>query len=156
MDNKLPALALLLVIIVFVYSFSQKDGNKGKPDQGNIHGIRFIESNWSVALQEARKQNKLIFLDAYASWCGPCKLLKKNTFTDKEAGEFFNKNFINVAIDMEKGEGPALLQKFGVSAYPTLIITDAYGNSVTYTEGYIAPKQLIEFGEYGITHYHKQ
>ncbi len=155
MNNKLFIPLLLLALAVLAYSFMPKNDSSGNGDQGKVQGIRFIESNWSKALQEAKKQNKLVFLDAYASWCGPCKLLKRNTFTDKGAGEFFNRNFINVAIDMEKGEGPALLQKFGVSAYPTLIIADAYGNSVTYTEGYIAPKQLIEFGEYGIAHYHK-
>ena len=52
------------------------------------------------------------------------QILKKNTFPDKEAGDFFNENYINVAVDMEKGEGPALAQKYEVKAYPTLIITD--------------------------------
>jgi len=51
---------------------------------------------------------------------------------------------------MEKGDGPALAEKFQVTAYPTLIITDWDGNIVTYTRGYIKPKQLIEFGKYGL------
>lgn len=114
-------------------------------------GIRFVEENWAKAKAEAKKQNKLIFLDAYTSWCGPCKMLKRNTFPDKEAGEFFNKNFINVALDMEKGDGPAVAQTYQVNAYPTLIITDADGNLVTYTRGYIDAKQLIEFGKHGLS-----
>jgi thioredoxin 1 len=113
-------------------------------------GIVFIEEDWSKALAEAKKQKKLIFLDAYASWCGPCKLLKRKTFPDKDAGEFFNKNFINVALNMEKGDGPFLLEKFGVDAFPTLIIADGDGNMVTYTKGFISPKELIEFGQYGL------
>ena len=52
---------------------------------------------------------------------------------------------------MEKGDGPLLSEKFGVIAYPTLIIANKDGNIVTYTQGYIKPKQLIEFGEYGIS-----
>lgn len=51
---------------------------------------------------------------------------------------------------MEKGEGPALAEKYAVSAYPTLIITDAEGNIITYATGYITAKQLIEFGKYGL------
>src|SRR5437588_10800403 len=64
--------------------------------------IIFIENAWDEALKQAAAQNKYIFVDAYASWCGPCKMLKLTTFKNNKAAEFFNKNFINVAIDMEK------------------------------------------------------
>lgn len=77
-------------------------------------------------------------------------MLKKNTFTDEKAGNFFNDKFISVALDMEKGEGPEIGAKYGVNAFPTLIITDADGNLITYTQGYITPAQLIEFGQYGL------
>lgn len=147
----ISGLFVLAAIVVFAFvpkskakAVSYNHNNKGE-------GIQFIEANWSKAIVEAKKQNKLIFLDAYASWCGPCKLLKKNTFSDKEAGEYFNKNFINVAIDMEKGDGPALSEKYPVNAYPTLIIINAEGKSITYTQGYINPKQLIDFGKYGLS-----
>ena len=78
-------------------------------------------------------------------------MLKQNTFPDKAAGEFFNKNFINVALDMEQGDGVAVAEKYQVNAYPTLIIADTNGNIVTYTKGYINAKQLIEFGKFGIS-----
>ena len=120
------------------------DGNAGS------HGIVFIEEDWSRALTEAKKQKKLIFLDAYASWCGPCMMLKRKTFPDKTAGDFFNKNFINVAVNMEKGEGPSLLEKYSVHAFPTLIIADGEGNMVTYTKGFMNPQELMQFGEYGL------
>lgn len=126
---------------------TMKVENAATADQG----IKFIEENWSKALSEAKKQNKLIFLDAYTSWCGPCKMLKKNTFPNKAAGELFNKNFINIALDMEKGDGPAIAEKYNVTAYPTLIITDADGNIITYTRGYVEAPQLIEFGKYGLS-----
>lgn len=144
---------LLAIIAILVFAFipkGSKEKNKESNNGATEQGIQFIESDWSKALTEAKKQHKLIFLDAYASWCGPCKLLKKKTFPDKAAGDFFNANYINIAIDMEKGDGPSLGEKYAVNAYPTLIITDADGNIVTYTQGYISPKQLIDFGEYGL------
>lgn len=153
MRNKIFLSALLAFLAILAVAFIPKDNNlqieaNSNPDAEP--GIRFIEADWNKALAEAKKQHKLIFLDAYASWCGPCKLLKKNTFPDKEAGEFFNANYINVAIDMEKGDGPALGEKYAVNAYPTLIITDADGTILTYTKGYMNPKQLIDFGEHGL------
>ena len=82
-----------------------------------FRSIQFIESDWKKALAEAKKQNKLIFLDAYATWCGPCRMLKQYTFPDKAVGEFFNENFINIALDMEKGDGPAVARQYQVNAY---------------------------------------
>jgi thioredoxin-related protein len=153
MRNKMLLSGLLAIIAILVFAFIPKDSKEKNKESNNgatEQGIQFIEADWSKALTEAKKQHKLIFLDAYASWCGPCKLLKKKTFPDKAAGDFFNANYINIAIDMEKGDGPSLGEKYAVNAYPTLIITDADGNIVTYTQGYISPKQLIDFGEYGL------
>lgn len=148
----LSGLVVLLAIVVFAFIPRDNNGNtEAGNNSGTEQGIQFIEADWNKALLEAKKQNKMIFLDAYASWCGPCKLLKKKTFPDKAAGAFFNANYINVAIDMEKGDGPSLSEKYGVNAYPTLIITDADGNIITYTQGYISPKQLIDFGKHGLS-----
>ena len=123
-----------------------------KPGSPVEEGIKFEKEGWEHALLESKKQNKLVFLDAYTSWCEPCKLLKKKTITDKTAGNFFNTNFINVAVDMEKGIGVSLSKKYGVTAYPTLVIADSTGNIVTYTKGYLSPEQLIEFGKYALSH----
>lgn len=151
MKKLISGLLVLVALVVFAFVPKSKAKSENNTHNEKGEGIQFFEADWNKALAEAKKQNKLIFLDAYASWCGPCKLLKKNTFSDKEAGEYFNKNFINVAMDMEKGDGPALSEKYAVNAYPTLIITDADGKIITYTQGYIKPKQLIDFGKYGIT-----
>lgn len=140
----------LLIIPVVIGAFAGSRGGFSGRESASKDGIQFIESSWSAALEKAQKENKLIFLDAYASWCGPCKMLKANTFTKKEAGDFFNTHFVNVAIDMEKGDGLALAQKFYVTAYPTLIIADKNGNLVTYTQGYMDARRLVEFGQYGL------
>jgi thioredoxin 1 len=146
---------LLVVFIANQKLLSQANERKEQKEQKE-QGIMFTESSWNKVLQEAKKQNKLIFIDAYASWCGPCRMLKRNTFPDKKAGYFFNKNFINTTIDMEQGEGVILSQKFGVEAYPTLIIADTNGIPVAYTKGYITPQQLIEFGQFGLNKYMKK
>ncbi|HZK65342.1 MAG TPA: thioredoxin family protein [Puia sp.] len=144
---------MVLPLTFAVWAFSRSPANENPGLSTPPAGIQFLENSWAKALEQAKKENKLIFLDAYASWCGPCKMLKKNTFTKKAAGDFFNAHFINVAIDMEKGDGPSLSQKFEVDAYPTLIIADKNGNIVTYTKGYMNADQLIEFGNYGLKKY---
>jgi len=117
----------------------------------NNKQINFIEDAWPEALKQAAAQKKYIFVDAYATWCGPCKMLKATTFKNNKAAEFFNKNFINIAIDMEKGMGPQLAARWRLQAYPTLIVFDDKGKPVLGTMGYMGAKDLIKFGEQALS-----
>jgi len=110
-------------------------------------GIKFIEQDWDKALKAAHDEKKLVFLDIYATWCGPCKMLKQYTFSDSAIGEFFNKNFINVSVDGEKGVGPQLAQQYSIQGYPTLIVADETGQAVLYTAGYISAEVLMQFAQ---------
>ena len=112
-------------------------------------GISFDQApNWKGIVAKAKAENKYIFVDAYATWCGPCKMLKARTFTDSQAAAFFNANFVNVSMDMEKGQGPQLARKWGLRVYPTLIIFDPKGNAVLGAEGFISANDLIRFGQW--------
>ncbi len=110
--------AALFIMLLSGSTFAQSDG------------ILFNHSDWNSLLEEAGKENKLIFLDAYAEWCGPCKWMTANVFTDPEVGAYMNEHFINAKIDMEKGEGPGLQEKYNVRAYPTYIFVNSKGELV--------------------------
>lgn len=75
----------------------------------------------------AKKHNKLIFVDAYTSWCGPCKWMAKNKFTNDTIADFYNTNFIAVKLDMEKGVGVDFAKTYAVKVYPTLLFINAEG-----------------------------
>ncbi|MFI5452917.1 thioredoxin family protein [Pedobacter sp. UC225_61] len=109
--------------------------------------ISFIEHTFSIALKKAKAERKFIFVDAYATWCGPCRQLKVTTFKDAKVADFFNTNFVNVGLDMEKGEGINLALKWDVQEYPTLLILDYNGKVVFRSIGYLNAKQLIDFGK---------
>jgi thiol:disulfide interchange protein len=91
-------------------------------------GIEFFHGTWAEALAKSRAEGKPIFVDAYTDWCGPCKWMSANIFTKPEVGAYFNSNFINVKLDMEKGEGPTFARNYKVMAYPTLLFMDSVGN----------------------------
>jgi len=110
-------------------------------------GIKFTDTSWREVLKQAKAQKKIIFLDAYASWCGPCKMLQKNVFTQKTVGDYYNGRFINVKMDMEKGEGPALMQVYPLEAYPTLMFIDGNGRVLKKVLGYQTPENLIAIGQ---------
>jgi thiol-disulfide isomerase/thioredoxin len=118
MINKLTKLKRLMLITVILLSSAVCI---------NAQGIQFNTGNWNSILQKAKAQNKLIFMDVYTSWCGPCKKMASQTFTQKEVGDFYNTNFICYKIDAEKGEGIAIAKKYEVTAYPNCLYITGNG-----------------------------
>ncbi|OCA74676.1 thioredoxin family protein [Chryseobacterium arthrosphaerae] len=110
-------------------------------------GIKFEDGNFASILAKAKKEKKLIFVDAYASWCGPCKLMVKNIFPLQSVGDYYNAHFINAKIDMEKGEGIDLAKKYNVKAFPTYLFIDGNGEAVHRTLGYVEEKDFIQFAK---------
>lgn len=90
---------------------------------------------FSEILAKAKAENKLVFIDAYTTWCGPCKWMSKNIFTNDTIADYFNSNFINAKIDMEKGEGIDIAKKYEVRCYPNLLFVDGDGNLVHRAAG---------------------
>ena len=131
---------LVLLTTAGAWAEGGKD-KKTKPVESE--GIQFMDATWAAVVKKARAENKIIFLDAYASWCGPCKLLQKNVFTRTDVGDLFNKNFINVKVDMERGEGPQLARLFPLEAYPTLFFIEPSGKIIKKVIGYQTPEALI-------------
>nr|MBS0038259.1 thioredoxin family protein [Saprospiraceae bacterium] len=111
-------------------------------------GIDFFEGSWEEALQLAEEENKLIFIDCYAEWCGPCKRMAANVFPDEKVGEFYNANFINLKWDMEKGKGLDFRKKYPVSAFPTLYFIDSKGEVVRSVTGARDVNGFIELGNH--------
>ena len=114
----------------------------------STEGIQFFDGTWQEAISKAKQDNKLIFVDAYASWCGPCKILAKRYFTKENVGAFYNENFINFKMDMEKHpQGPRLARKWRVRAYPTLFVVKPDESIVHQSIGLIDDKRLLTFGQ---------
>ncbi len=116
--------------------------------QDAYEGIAFEKNKpFEELLAQAKSEDKLIFIDAYATWCGPCKMMDAKVFTQARVGEVYNERFINAKIDMEKGEGPRLARQYGVMAYPTYLYVDGEGEIVHKAMGYIPADQLLAAAE---------
>jgi thiol:disulfide interchange protein len=115
--------------------------------QAQTKEIVFFTGTLKEAQQLAKKQKKLIFMDAYTTWCGPCKMLKAQTFHNDLVADYYNANFINLAVDMEKGEGPMLSQTYAVRAYPTLLFINSKGEKVHQGMGFMQYDQFLSLGK---------
>ncbi|WP_025763917.1 thioredoxin family protein [Dyadobacter tibetensis] len=131
-----------LLLAVYYYNNPKVDFSANSE-----HGIQFRKDKWVTALQTAKQEKKLIFLDVYATWCGPCKKLKKYTFADAETGAYFNKNFINVSLDAEVNEGAVVSDFYQINAYPTLLFIDGEGNLIKKSTGYLNSGELLDLGK---------
>jgi len=109
--------------------------------------INFEAGSFAEIKAKAKKENKLIFIDAFTTWCGPCKWLAKNVFTNDTVAEYFNTKFINASIDMEKGEGIEIAKQYEVRCYPNLLFIDGDGDIVHRSAGALNVKKFIRFAE---------
>ncbi len=132
----------------------------------NSQGINWMTMNEALAAQ--KKEPKKIFMDVFTTWCGPCKMLDKNTFGDKEVIEYVNKNYYAVKFDAEgteevkyqnftytnpnyraerKGRNSQHLfaHALKVTAYPTVVFFRENGDLIQAVPGYRTPQQLEIF-----------
>jgi len=109
--------------------------------------IEFNHGTFSEILAQAKKENKMIYIDCFTVWCGPCKWMAKNVFTNDTVADFYNKNFINAKIDMEKGEGIEIAKKYGINAYPTLLYINGDGVQMHRICGAAPAKEFVEMGK---------
>jgi thioredoxin-related protein len=154
---------LILMLTIFSVSLTAQE----------IKWMTFEEAQ-KAQKKEARK----IFVDAYTVWCGPCKMLDKNTFHNKDVADYVNKNYYAVKFNAEGNEtinfngkmytNPSfdanktgrnsqhqLTSYFGVRAYPTLIYLDEDGNLLAPIPGYQTPKQLELYLKFFKNDYYK-
>ncbi|WP_113638593.1 thioredoxin family protein [Nubsella zeaxanthinifaciens] len=114
----------------------------------NAAEIKFLENPvWTDVLAQAKKENKMIFLDAFATWCGPCKQMDAETYSNQAVADYFNANFINVKYDMEKGEGAMLSDRYYVSAYPNLIFMNSDGVMLHKGIGFLAANDFLKLAK---------
>ena len=91
-------------------------------------GIQFFQGTFNEAKAKAKAEHKFLFVDAYASWCGPCKTMDREVYTNPKVGEYFAAKFVAIRVDMEKGEGPELAKRLpSINGYPSLLFLTPEG-----------------------------
>lgn len=124
-----------LTIILLFYSVAAVATMAGR-------GIRFQKIDLTAAIAIAKQQNKYVFVDTYASWCAPCKIMDK-VFEEELVGDFFNNQFVNVKIDMDGPQGDQMLYDYEVVWLPTLLIIDANGHVLSKIDQLVNSSELL-------------
>ena len=116
-------------------------------------GITFEHGDLASVKAKAKASGKMIFVDVYTYWCGPCKKMAQTTFQQPTVGGYFNNQFINYKIDAEKGEGVEFAKKYAVKFYPTYLFIDGDGNLFGKAIGYCVDTTFIAIAKKAVGEY---
>jgi thiol:disulfide interchange protein len=109
----------------------------------SAQGIKFAGGTLTEMQARGKAEHKLLFVDIYAVWCGPCKAMAKNVFTQASVADHFNAKYVNVQVDAEKGEGVDLAKKYAVGSFPTYLFIDGDGKLVYRIEGALTAEAFL-------------
>jgi len=104
--------------------------------------------SYEDALKKSSKTGKPLFVDTYADWCGWCKYMDKNIFSDTAVGNYFNQNFLCYKLDTEVEKNEYFSAKYEISGLPCLLLLDEKGEILYRNDGAFTDKdEFIEFGK---------
>ncbi len=128
--------AFALVTMAF---FMDNHNSEMKP----AGGIKFLNISLEKAKELAEKSEKIIFIDAHTTWCGPCKKMAATSFQDQEVAEAFNSKYINLKVDIENDpDGQEIARMYKVQAYPTLLFINSRGKLLKTLVGFQTADKL--------------
>lgn len=110
-------------------------------------GISFQHISLDEAVKKANIENKPIFIDVYATWCGPCKYLSREVFVDDELGAYMNANFINIKLNGEEGDGDYLMAEFGLDAFPTMLFLSPEKEELNRIVGAVGSNEILNISK---------
>jgi len=119
-----------------------------KLSKDSSYAFDFVKaSSLSPVLDQAAVEGKLIFVDLYATWCLPCKMMDEDVFTHEATADAINDRFISYKVDVERANGPDLAAIYEVRSYPTLLFLDHKGRILERKEGAAYHKELLAMAD---------
>jgi thiol-disulfide isomerase/thioredoxin len=104
--------------------------------------VAFGHGTLDGALHQAAAQDKLVLVDVYATWCGPCQKLDEESFVHADVVAETDQHFVALKVDGERGEGPDIMHRYHVVGFPTLLVLRPDGNEVDRVFGFVEGPEL--------------
>lgn len=106
--------------------------------------VKFETKSTDAVRAMAEKSGKLVFIDLYASWCPPCRMMDKQVFSREDVGEFMQQHFVAAKYDTDKTTGKELMKRYGRGAIPLYLVFDTEGELLGRIQGAAAADEFID------------
>ncbi|MCU0439959.1 MAG: thioredoxin fold domain-containing protein [Raineya sp.] len=151
MKNKKIIYSLMIIIsaalIWFGYNLYDQDKDLQAIKILDESGMNFHKGTFSEALDKAKNNHNIIMINFYSSWCNVCRKMKKDVFSNPKVKAFYNHNFLNMALNIDKEPGLSLAKKFDVDAYPTILFVDEDSKLIHKIVGFKDVDSFIQSGQ---------
>jgi len=119
------------------------------PVAPELKDVAFHDIEFEEALLAAKRDGKVVFIDFFTTWCGPCKMLDKQTWPDPTVDEWLKENTVGLKIDAEKSVD--LATRYQVQVYPTMVFIAPDGQLIGRLRGYMGPAAFLKKAERALT-----
>jgi len=149
-----PLIRVVYIITTLTFLFSLTACKTSKVLSAEVKtDMNFVNStDMDAIIKMAKDQEKLIFMDFYADWCLPCRIMDDEVFSDPEIQEYLNEHYISVKVEADKGEGYMLATRYLVEGYPTLLFLDSDGKELTRKLGAAFHRELYELSNEALSY----
>jgi len=106
--------------------------------------VKFETASTDAIREMAVREGKLVFIDLYASWCPPCRMMERHVFSRKEVGAFMDERFVAAKYDTDQAAGADLMKRYGQGAIPLYLIFDTEGRLLGRIQGASSPEEFMQ------------
>jgi thiol:disulfide interchange protein len=137
---KRAAVLVLALCVLPVLAEDKKDSKDS--DKEPAKATAFQKLSYDKALEKAKADKKLVMIDFYADWCGPCKQLDAKTFSEEKVQKFLKTNTIAIKVNVD--DNAKLSGKYKITAIPCLVFLDGEGKEVGRLLGFREAEKFLD------------
>lgn len=143
--NEQLVIPVLIVLLAVFAGCTQSPSDSDAELSSAPKGMEFFHGAFEDALALAEVEDKLVFVDVYTTWCGPCIVMQESVFPLPEVGEYFNARFVNYKLDAENEDqnGPEIAAIYDINVYPTYLILDSEGKELNRASSSMTGEQFV-------------
>ena len=137
-------LAVLIVVAIAAAGYTVRNSAIGIATSEAEAAVEWAPGSFAEIMAQAKAADKPVMIDFYATWCGPCKRLTRETYSDAAVVTFTDENLICAKIDVDEEENKTLTEHYMIYNYPTILFVKPDGSEIDRRVGFLPPDEYLQ------------